>query len=328
MKKRNKVFLMAVLAILAMTFLAACGSRAEETMSSGEMAVPEMSSEEILVSSIEFLLRDDEAEEAGKEEEDTDTSAEQQSAAGDSEEPGSTDEAQTEEDETVLDHEAVIYYGNGASSELSRKKVEVKDRTPEEVLKALAKHNIVSLDTKLLAFEEEDRDGTKALHIDLSRAAGEYLRTMSMEAESIIISSVTNTFLENFDAQAIRITVAGNPLTSTHKVYEEELRRCTPGELLDMIKTGSDDHSAADTEGEEKSGPAADEKGSTGLVTNEEDSSLPDEAGEENSGSVTNEKNDSAADGDETEDTGSATDEKAGSLPDEEGKESLGSAVD
>lgn len=224
-------------------------------MASGEMAVPEMSSEEILVSSIEFLLRDDEVEEEEKTQEDNDPTADLQETSEQSEDPGKPDETQTVQDEEVLENEAVIYYGNGASSELSRKKVEVKDRTPEEVLKALAKYNIVSLDTKLLAYEEEERNGDKILHIDLSKAAGEYLGTMSMEAESIIISSVINTFLENFDAYAIRITVAGKPLTSSHRVYEEELVKCTPGELLNMIKADREGDSGASstTNSDEKS---------------------------------------------------------------------------
>ena len=255
MKNRNKAAFMAISAIFAMIFLAAFGIRAEETMASGEMAVPEMSSEEILVSSIEFLLRDDEVEEEEKTQEDNDPTADLQETSEQSEDPGKPDETQTVQDEEVLENEAVIYYGNGASSELSRKKVEVKDRTPEEVLKALAKYNIVSLDTKLLAYEEEERNGDKILHIDLSKAAGEYLGTMSMEAESIIISSVINTFLENFDAYAIRITVAGKPLTSSHRVYEEELVKCTPGELLNMIKADREGDSGASstTNSDEKS---------------------------------------------------------------------------
>lgn len=300
MKNRNKTAFMAISAIFAMIFLAACGSRAEETMASGEMAVPEMSSEEILVSSIEFLLRDDEVEEEEKTQEDNDPTADLQETSEQPEDPGKPDETQTVQDEEALENEAVIYYGNGASSELSRKKVEVKDRTPEEVLKALAKYNIVSLDTKLLAYEEEERNGDKILHIDLSKAAGEYLGTMSMEAESIIISSVINTFLENFDADAIRITVAGKPLTSSHRVYEEEMVKCTPGELLSMIK--------ADKEGD--SGAGENEKDSSTTDGDAKSDSLPDGDAEVEDGS--------GADGDTDAEDGSDTnvDVKKGSASD------------
>lgn len=47
----------------------------------------------------------------------------------------------------------VIYYNGESAQELGREEVEVRDKTPESILVALARHNIVSLDTKVLSFE-------------------------------------------------------------------------------------------------------------------------------------------------------------------------------
>lgn len=221
MKNRKKA---AFGVVGATILLAACSGRVNETVASGEMVAPEMSSEELLVSSLEYLLLDEE-EKVDKEQE--------EEAVQD------TQELATEKSE------AVIYYGNGGSHELKRETVEIEEIAAEELINALAKHNIVSLDTKVLSFEEEQQNSSKILHLDLSRAAGEYIRTMSKEAECIIIASVTNTFLENYTADAICLTVEGEPLTSAHRVYKEEISKCTPEELLEILDAGESETSGS-----------------------------------------------------------------------------------
>ncbi len=73
------------------------------------------------------------------------------------------------------------------------------------------------------------------MHLELSRAAGEYLKTMSREAECIIVASVVNTFLENYEADGVYIAVDGKPLHSKNAEYAEALPKCTPEELLERI---------------------------------------------------------------------------------------------
>lgn len=220
-------------AVAAVVLLAACSGRTGETVASGEMAVPELSSEDLIVSSLEYLLQDEN-------ERDISVRGQDESAAQDTDadrDPAAAEDASAQpEDDSHAD--VVIYYGNGASHELNRETVKVEELLPEELVSALVKHNIVSLDTKVLSFVEEQRETGKVLHLDLSRAAGEYIRTMSGEAECIIVASIANTFLENYDADAIRLTVEGKALTSAHRAYEEELSRCTPEELLDALKAG------------------------------------------------------------------------------------------
>lgn len=234
MKNRKK----AIFAVVGMGFLlAACSGRTSETVASGEMVVPEMSSEDLLVSSLEYLLLDEEEKVQDSKEQAEDVIGEQEAAAQDSGESSGfeeTEEPSAQQDESAQ-AEAVIYYGNGASHELNRETIELEEIIPEELVNALAKHNIVSLDTKVIAFEEEQQDAGKVLHLDLSRAAAEYLRTMSREAECIIVASITNTFLENYDADTICLTVNGDPLTSAHRVYEEGISKCTPEELLAVL---------------------------------------------------------------------------------------------
>ena len=210
MKSRKKTLIVMIIAAVSLT---ACGIRADKDVTSGEMAVPEVSSEDLLVSSLEYLLLDDDGDDTASYEQPT----------------------QTEDD--VKGEEAVIYYGDGGSVALKQETIEVGAVTPDELINALAKHNIMSLDTKVLSFEQEEEGGAVVLRLDLSKAAGEYLRTMSKEAECIIVAAVVNTFLENYDADAIYIMTEGAALVTSNTAYTEALMQCTPGELLEALRS-------------------------------------------------------------------------------------------
>ena len=214
----------ALIAIAATALLAACSARTREKVSSEEMAVPEVSSQDLLVNSLEYLLEDEE-----------ETVQDEEAADGDEANANDNNNA----DDNANAAEAVIYYGKAGTLILDKETMGVTAVTPEELLDKLAGHNIVSLDTKILSFEEADKDGASVLYLDLSKAAEEYLRTMSKEAECIIISAIADTFLDNFGADGIYITVEGEPLTTSNSQYEQMITECTPEELLAAM-TGSD----------------------------------------------------------------------------------------
>ena len=236
MNKKIKPILAAVAAMLV---IAACSSTAQQRISTGEDVVPEASSGEMLVDGLEYLLSDDkedviqipETEENGSgiENEDKEDKEEKEQVEESKEEGVSdNDIADTESEEIVL------YYSNGTFDSLESENVEVAEKTPEAIISALARHNIVSLDTKVLSFSEEDMVGGKILHMDLSKALDGYLRTMTKEAESVIIASITDTFLESYGADYIYITVEKKPLTTPYAVYDGALQKCMPQDLLEL----------------------------------------------------------------------------------------------
>lgn len=128
-----------------------------------------------------------------------------------------------EETEEAVQTDVKIYYGNGASDELNREEITVEQLTADNLIDALAKHNIVSIGTKVNSFDEEENNGVKTLHLDLSKTFHEYLKTMTQEGENIIMCSVAATFLEAYNADEITITVEGDVLQTDHAVYEEPL---------------------------------------------------------------------------------------------------------
>lgn len=249
----------AVVAVAAAAvLLAACGNRTDQGVTSGEMVAPEVSSKDLLVSSLEYLLLDGEEDTQNPAQQDSqDQETETQSSQDIPQEPENPPEEETQpEENAVQGEEAVIYYGKSVSTDLQQETVEVEEITPDELINALARHNIVSLDTRVLSFEQGEQDGVSVLYLDFSKALGEYLGTMSGEAESIIVASVINTFLENYGADAVCLTVEGKPLVTSNADYSENLKRCTPEELIDTLAAydakKSDDESGNDPEGEEQ----------------------------------------------------------------------------
>ena len=235
MKNRRKtVFAIIIMVVL----LAACGIRADKSVTSGEMVAPEVSSEDLLVSSLEYLLLDNK-DASGQEEqnvsdlEQEDEEQDSQSIQDDNTE--APDEQIPQKEDVVQGEEAVVYFGDGGSVALKQETIEVEAISPEELITALARHNIVSLDTKVLSFEQSAENGTEVLYLDLSKAAGEYLRTMSKEAECIIVAAIADTFLENYGADVIYITVEGDTLVTSNAEYVEPIMQCTPEELLEIF---------------------------------------------------------------------------------------------
>lgn len=236
MKKGKKAALAVVCAVL---FLVACGGKTDAGVTSEEIVVPEMSSEDLLVTSLEYLL-EEESKTAGEE------AAEQEEPAA--KPPGQQEESAAEAGEPEQQEESeqmtatVVYYG---VSGMKEETVTVEEITPEALIGALARHNIVPLfDTKVLSLREQEEDGVKILYLDFSGSFREYLLTMSEEAECYILASVVNTFLPNYDARAVFITVEGEPLVTSHAAYTQAIYDYAPGDIHKFMMSEKEEEDA------------------------------------------------------------------------------------
>ena len=116
MKNKKKAALAVMSVVMLLT---ACGTSSEQNVTSGEMEAPEVSSQDILITSLEYLLLDDTQEDI----QDTEQQDSQGQEAGtqdsqnvpEESEDMSEELAQTEE-EIVEGEAAVIYYGSGGAS--------------------------------------------------------------------------------------------------------------------------------------------------------------------------------------------------------------------
>ncbi len=103
-------------------------------------------------------------------------------------------------DETMNDQQLIIYYRNGRADGLQTELVAGKELTPEALMEALARHNIVSIDTKVQKFERLEEQEGVILKLELSKAFAEYLKTMGERSEEVVMAALVNTFLHNYQA--------------------------------------------------------------------------------------------------------------------------------
>lgn len=208
MKKQKWMVLMSVITMLA---LSACSNAAEDTTAWQTDEVYGAEKEIVTIQTVEKLT------------ETVQTAMEQMSEKQSTQIHVLEARKTQAQEETAGYGEVTIYYGNGASSVLKTEVTELEQLTAENLIAALAKHNIVSLDTKVNAFEEQDLIGKKRIYLDLSKSFREYLKTMTKEGESIIVASVTDTFLGAYHADELVLMVDGKELQTNHASYEEPL---------------------------------------------------------------------------------------------------------
>lgn len=128
-------------------------------------------------------------------------------------------ETTPENDEEAEAVKVFIYYGNAAADSFEQREVEIKGLTPQNLIKELAKLNVVSIDTEVIAFEQDGKN----LKLDLSRGFSKYLNMMGSSGEYIVMGGLVNTFLDAYDGEDILITVEGEMLETGHTSYEGPL---------------------------------------------------------------------------------------------------------
>lgn len=126
-------------------------------------------------------------------------------------------------DAKSVDYELTIYYGDGQADGLLKEVVQAEELTAENLLDALARRNIVSIDTKVQELECVEEKGKIHLKLDLSEAFGQYLNTMGESSEEVVIAALVNTFLHNYQAEELQLTVDGQVLETAYACYEEGL---------------------------------------------------------------------------------------------------------
>ena len=119
-----------------------------------------------------------------------------------------------------------IYYASKDFTHLMLVEEELAQKNEDIILSALARHNIVTLDTKVNSFSVVvTEEGKVRVALDLNSKFAKYLQTMAEKSEEIILASVTNTFLDNYDADELLLTVEGMPLKTSHNTYKEPFTR-------------------------------------------------------------------------------------------------------
>lgn len=115
--------------------------------------------------------------------------------------------------------EIAVYNTNEDATAFEVKKAEIDQITPEKVLHEIIMNNVLTEEIEILDFQTLEVDGEDAIEIDFNDVFSQYLSGKGSTGEYYCLGSVCNTFLDAYDCELIKITVAGEELATGHNVY-------------------------------------------------------------------------------------------------------------
>ncbi len=119
-----------------------------------------------------------------------------------------------------------IYHSDDAAENICVNTAMTEEITPEILIMNLASYGMLPDTVTVKSFSEGTetaKDGTvtdKRLTLNLSEDFGTWLSSMGTSGETMVMGSLVNTFLDAYDASAIKVTVDGAVLETGHQVYD------------------------------------------------------------------------------------------------------------
>lgn len=114
-----------------------------------------------------------------------------------------------------------LYEGNETADGLIASTAELSALTGAALTDALTAIGAIPAGTQCLQCSSGAlEDGVVLLSLDLSVDFEEGIRAMGTAGETMILASLVNTFLEAFQADALALTIEGEPLETGHNCYD------------------------------------------------------------------------------------------------------------
>ncbi len=119
---------------------------------------------------------------------------------------------------------ATIYCANEQKDGLTQKQVEVGELSAQGLIDALSSAGVLPSEIAVHNFQKSVSAGAEStIRLDLSIEFGRYIADKSAVDEELIMGCVTNTFLSNYGADRIFITVDDQIIKTDHFEYTQEL---------------------------------------------------------------------------------------------------------
>ena len=161
-----------------------------------------------------------EAAQQGEQKKDAENTASEEKKAGDTEEQEELvlNERQTQDGE-VQGITIRIYHGDDMAENICVNTALTEEITPEILIMNLVSYQVLP-DTVTVESFSEETGNDKRLLLDLSSDFGSWLSSMGTSGEMIVMGSLVNTFLDAYDASAMKVTVEGQVLETGHQIYD------------------------------------------------------------------------------------------------------------
>lgn len=119
---------------------------------------------------------------------------------------------------------ATIYCINEQKDGLTQKQIEVGELSAQGLIDALSSAGVLSSSITVHNFQKSVSTGAEStIRLDLSIEFSQYIADKSATEEDLIMGCVANTFLSNYGADRIFITVEDQIIKTDHFEYTQEL---------------------------------------------------------------------------------------------------------
>jgi Sporulation and spore germination. len=105
--------------------------------------------------------------------------------------------------------EIIISILNENTSTIDMKSVYISEITPENIVDVLISENVLNNDIVINNFLSEEIDGKLVLRLDFNEAFTKYMKQYGSAGVEFIKASLCNTFMDNYNAEEVWITVDG-----------------------------------------------------------------------------------------------------------------------
>ena len=116
-----------------------------------------------------------------------------------------------------------LYCGDENAENIVQKTVYVDKVTEDSLMEELAGALKLDQNIRLKSISFGMHGGDKVVMLDFNQAFADYVKKLSQSGETIVMGSITNTFLDCYQSELLLVTVEGKVLDTGREVYEEYL---------------------------------------------------------------------------------------------------------
>ena len=116
-----------------------------------------------------------------------------------------------------------LYCGDENAENIVQKTVYVDKVTEDSVMEQLAQALKLDSNIRLKKISFGMHGGDKVVMLDFNQAFADYMKKLSQSGETVVMGSITNTFLDCYQSELLLVTVEGKVLDTGREAYEEYL---------------------------------------------------------------------------------------------------------
>ena len=116
-----------------------------------------------------------------------------------------------------------LYYGDENAENIVQKTVYVDKVTEDSVMEQLAQALKLDSNIRLKKISFGMHGGDKVVMLDFNQAFADYMKKLSQSGDTVVMGSITNTFLDCYQSELLLVTVEGKVLDPGREAYEEYL---------------------------------------------------------------------------------------------------------